>query len=298
MAEHAISVVPMRVLITGATRGLGRATARTLATRGARVVVNGRNPHAVTEVSEEICGEPLVLDLADVAAAQRVGSELSELDAVVANAGLQFAAEPTFTQEGLEQTLAVNVLGHVALLDELMAQPAPPKLVVMLGSSTHVPGILGPRMPAPVEDLDLPAFARGEVSPTSGFVRYATTKLYMTALTGAYAREFPETRWLCYDPGLMTDTGLVRDRPAWMQWAYRAVGRPLTRLLPIAITSQRSGEVLASLVANPPGPSGIVYDYRRIFGDRSARAADPKFQDEVLAQSRALAAATHPTPHV
>lgn len=287
----------MRVLVTGATRGLGRATARTLASRGARVVVNGRNPHAVTEVSQEIGGEPLVLDLADVAAAQRIGAELSELDAVVANAGIQFAADPTFTQEGLEETLAVNVLGHVALLDELMAQPAPPKLVVMLGSGTHVPGILGPRMPPPVEDLDLPAFSRGEVSPTSGFVRYATTKLYMTALTSAYAREHPDTLWLCYDPGLMTDTGLVRDRPAWMQWAYRTVGRLLTTLLPFTITSQRSGDVLASLVANPPGPSGIVYDYRRTFGDRSARAADPEFQDEVLHQSRALIGAANKVLH-
>lgn len=284
----------MRVLITGATRGLGRATARTLATRGAHVVVNGRNPKAVAEVAEEIGGEPLVLDLADLAAAQSTATTLPPLDAVVANAGIQFAAEPTFTHDGLEETLAVNVLGHVAFLDALMAQPAPPKVVIMLGSGTHVPGILGPRMPAPVEDLDLPAFARGEVSPASGFVRYATTKLYMTALTSAYAREYPGTRWLCYDPGLMTDTGLVRDRPAWMQWAYRTIGRPITALAPIAVTSQRSGEVLASLVANPPGPSGIVYDYRRTFGDRSARAAEPGFQDEVLAQSRALIAASRP----
>ena len=206
----------MRVLVTGATRGLGLATARTLARRGADVVVSGRDPAAVTRVAGEIGGTPLVLDLARPTHVREVAAELPALDAVVANAGVQFAGAPTFTADGVEETLAINVLGHVVLLDALMAGPNPPGEVVLLGSGTHLPGEV-PFIPDPVEDLDLGALARGEAAAESGPQRYSTSKLHTTALTGAYARAYPDTFWTCYDPGLMTDTGLARDRPAWQQ---------------------------------------------------------------------------------
>lgn len=282
----------MRILITGATRGLGLATARSLARRGADVVVSGRDPGAVTRVATEIGGTPLVLDLARPAHVREVAAALPPLDAVVANAGVQFTGPPTFTAEGVEQTLAINVLGHVALLDALMAGPRPPAEVVLLGSGTHVHGDV-PVMPDPVEDLDLGALARGEAAAASGDQRYCTSKLHTTALTGAYARAYPATHWLCYDPGLMTDTGLARDRPGWQQFALRALGRPLMALASFAVTSERSGATLASLVLNPIGPSGSVVAYHRGFGDRSARAADPAYQDGLLAAARELLV---PTP--
>ncbi|MEJ2889605.1 SDR family NAD(P)-dependent oxidoreductase [Actinomycetospora aeridis] len=281
----------MRILITGATRGLGLATARSLARRGADVVVSGRDPAAVTRVAEEIGGTPVVLDLARPEHVREVAADLPPLDAVVANAGVQFSGPtPTFTAEGVEETLAINVLGHVVLLDALMAGPLPPSLVVLLGSGTHVPG-LTPIIPDPVEDLDLGALARGEVAGASGPQRYSTSKLHTTALTGAYARAYPATHWTCYDPGLMPDTGLARSRPAWQQGALRVLGAPLVALAPFAVSADRSGATLASLVLNPSGPSGGVLDYRRGFGDRSARAADPAYQDGLLAAARALLAA-------
>jgi NAD(P)-dependent dehydrogenase (short-subunit alcohol dehydrogenase family) len=279
----------MRILITGSTRGLGLATARSLAHRGADVVVSGRSPDAVSAVAKEIDGTPLVLDLARPEQVLAAVAELPALDAVIANAGVQFAGPPTFTQHGIEETLAINVLGHVALLDALMAGPNPPSLAVLLGSGTHVPGDW-PGIPAPIEDLDLVALARGEAAADSGMRRYSTSKLHTTALTGAYARACPATHWICYDPGLMTGTGLTRGRPAWQQQLYRSVGRPLTALLPFAITAEKSGGTLSSLVLNPSGPSGGVIAYHRGFGDRSARAADPAYQDALLAASRDLLA--------
>jgi NAD(P)-dependent dehydrogenase (short-subunit alcohol dehydrogenase family) len=275
----------MRVLVTGATRGLGLATARTLARRGADVVVSGRDPAAVTRVAGEIGGTPVVLDLARPNHVREVAAELPALDAVVANAGVQFAGAPTFTADGVEETLAINVLGHVVLLDAVMAGPKPPGEVVLLGSGTHLPGEI-PFIPDPVEDLDLGALARGEAAAESGPQRYSTSKLHTTALTGAYARAYPDTFWTCYDPGLMTDTGLARDRPAWQQQIFRTVGRGVTAFVPFAVTSERSGATLASLVLNPIGPSGGVVAYHRGFGDRSARAADPEYQDALLAAAR------------
>lgn len=289
MARLATSVVGMRILVTGATRGLGLATARTLARRGADVVVSGRDPAAVARVAGQIGGTPVVLDLARPEHVREVAADLPVLDAMVANAGVQFAGAPTFTAGGVEETLAINVLGHVVLIDALMAGSNPPGEVVLLGSGTHLPGEV-PFIPDPVENLDLGALARGEAAAASGPQRYSTSKLHTTALTGAYTREYPATHWTCYDPGLMTDTGLGRDRPAWQQQIFRTVGRGLTSLVPFAVTSDQSGATLASLVMNPTGPSGGVVAYHRGFGDRSARAADPAYQDGLLAAARALLA--------
>jgi NAD(P)-dependent dehydrogenase (short-subunit alcohol dehydrogenase family) len=283
----------MRILITGATRGLGLATARTLARRGADVVVSGRDPVAVTRVAEEIGGTPVVLDLARPEHVREVAAALPALDVVVANAGVQFSDPvPSFTADGVEETLAINVLGHVVLLDALMAATVPPSQVVFLGSGTHVPG-LTPLIPDPVEDLDLAALARGELA-TTGPQRYSTSKLHTTALAGAYARAYPATHWTCYDPGLMPGTGLARTRPAWQQQAFAAIGRPLTALVSFAVSAEQSGATLASLVLNPSGHSGGVLDYRRGFGDRSARAADPAYQDGLLAGAREVLGALTP----
>lgn len=280
----------MRILITGATRGLGLATTRTLARRGADVIVSGRDPAATARVAEEVGGTPVVLDLARPEHVREVAAALPALDAVVANAGVALQGPPTFTSDGVEETLAINVLGHVALLDVLMARTEPPSRVVLLGSGVHVPGLV-PGVPDPVEDLDLGALARGEVAAENGTLRYATSKLHTTALTAAYARAHPATHWTCYDPGLMVSTGLARTRPAWMQAALRVVERPISVLVPIAVTAEESGGTLASLVLNPSGPSGGVMTFNRGFGDRSARAADPHFQDTLLAAARELLAA-------
>jgi NAD(P)-dependent dehydrogenase (short-subunit alcohol dehydrogenase family) len=281
----------MRVLVTGATRGLGLATARSLARRGADVVVSGRNPAAVASVAGEIGGTSLILDLARPKQLREAVADLPTPHAVIANAGVQFAGPPTFTVHGVEETLAINVLGHVALLDALMAAPIPPALAVLLGSGTHVPGDW-PGVPAPVEDLDLAALARGDAAGDSGMQRYCTSKLHTTALAGAYARAYPTTHWTCYDPGLMTGTGLTRARPEWQQQLYKAIGRPLSSLLPFALTAEKSGDTLSSLVLNPTGPSGGVIAYHRGFGDRSARAADPAYQDALLTTARELLATT------
>ncbi|MFC5063340.1 SDR family NAD(P)-dependent oxidoreductase [Actinomycetospora atypica] len=279
----------MRILVTGATRGLGLATARTLARRGAEVVVTGRDPGAVARVAREIGGAPVVLDLARPEHVRQVAAELPVLDAVVANAGVAFTGPPTFTDDGIEETLAINVLGHVALLDVLMEHPAPPSRVVLLGSGTHVPGLV-PGVPAPVEDLALGALARGEVAAEDGTRRYTTSKLHITALTAAYARAHPATHWTCYDPGLMTSTGLARTRSPWLQQALRILERPISMLVPFAVTPEESGGTLAGLVLNPSGLTGGVMAFHRGFGDRSARAADPAFQDALLAGTRTLLA--------
>src|SRR5512134_1324005 len=84
-------------LVTGASRGLGRAIALELARRGATVVAAARVERAAAEVAAEIAGlggraEAATLDVTDAAAVERtiagVASRLGRLDVLVNNAGI------------------------------------------------------------------------------------------------------------------------------------------------------------------------------------------------------------------
>ena len=106
-----------RVLITGAARGIGAATARRLHARGARVVLAGIEPDVLARTAAE-CGDALavVCDVRDreqvEAAVEAAVEHLHGLDVVVANAGV--AAQLPLVggdPEVFERTIEVNLLG-------------------------------------------------------------------------------------------------------------------------------------------------------------------------------------------
>ncbi|NRA75614.1 MAG: SDR family NAD(P)-dependent oxidoreductase, partial [Planctomycetes bacterium] len=82
------------VIVTGGTRGIGRAIGATFAAAGARVVISGRNAETAAEVAAEIDGEVhgLALDVASTESVRDFFAEALEilggLDVVVANAGI------------------------------------------------------------------------------------------------------------------------------------------------------------------------------------------------------------------
>ena len=83
------------VLVTGGSRGIGRATAELAARRGARVVCAGRDAAALQEVADRCGAVPLVADMrredAPGALVEEVLGRYGRLDAVVANAGVGHA---------------------------------------------------------------------------------------------------------------------------------------------------------------------------------------------------------------
>ncbi len=106
-----------RVLITGAARGIGAATARRLYERGARVVLAGIEPDVLARTAAQ-CGDALavVCDVRDreqvEAAVEAAAEHLRGLDVVIANAGV--AAQLPLVggdPEVFERTIEVNLLG-------------------------------------------------------------------------------------------------------------------------------------------------------------------------------------------
>ena len=106
------------VLVTGAARGIGAATARRLAERGANVALVGLEPEELERVAGE-CGPRATwfeADVTDVDALERAVSATLErfgrIDVAFANAGIApFGMVRTIDPAAVERTLEVNLLG-------------------------------------------------------------------------------------------------------------------------------------------------------------------------------------------
>ncbi|HEX5561422.1 MAG TPA: SDR family NAD(P)-dependent oxidoreductase [Nocardioidaceae bacterium] len=113
-----------RVLLTGASSGLGRACALAMAARGARLTLTGRDEERLAETAEAVGGDLLVADLASAASTQALVEALGERpvpDVVVHNAGagLVGAAEDVDLGDW-ERLLAVNVCAPLGLTAALL----------------------------------------------------------------------------------------------------------------------------------------------------------------------------------
>lgn len=111
-------------LLTGATGGLGRAIASTLAAEGVALVLSSRKPDELVELATSLPGEAhrtLVADLAEEGAALRLVQKAGPIDVLVANAGLPASGRlESFTHEQLERALRVNLESPIRMAREVM----------------------------------------------------------------------------------------------------------------------------------------------------------------------------------
>ena len=181
-------------LVTGATRGIGRAIALELARRGAHVIAMGRTQGALEELDDEIRklgGEATLApcDLKDFAALDRLGLAIHErwkkLDILVANAGILGPVSPLAHVDPpkWEETFAINVTANWRLIrsmDELLrASDAGRAVFVTSGAGS-----------------------KAEMTPYMG--PYATSKAALDALARTYAAETANTsrvRVMVANPG-------------------------------------------------------------------------------------------------
>lgn len=136
-------------LVTGATSGIGQATAHALARLGTTVIVVGRNPEkGATTVAQinRACDNPnidcLLADLSSQAAIHQLAQQLKDryqrLDVLVNNAGAVFMQRQE-SADGIEMTFALNHLGYFLLTNLLLdvLKASAPARIVNVSSELH-----------------------------------------------------------------------------------------------------------------------------------------------------------------
>ncbi len=111
-----------RVLLTGATGGLGQAIARVLHARDGELILTGRRAEVLESLAGELDGSrTLVVDLSDPAAVERLAADAGEVDLLVANAALPASGRlETYTQEQIDRALNVNLRAPIVLAHALL----------------------------------------------------------------------------------------------------------------------------------------------------------------------------------
>src|SRR5437868_11209789 len=214
-----------RVLVTGATSGIGLEAARTLARQGARVVIVGRDAAKTGRCLEEIrTSAPgaelssLLCDFSRQTEVRRLADDILQrydrLDVLVNNAGTVFKAR-TMTQDGIEATFAVNHLGYFLLTQLLLdriVQSAPAR-IVNVASVGHRRGTM---------DFDDLYFERRYLLMKA----YARSKLGNVLYTRLLAEKLAGTGVTvnCLHPGAV-DTAIWSGAPAWARPLIAIIGK-------------------------------------------------------------------------
>jgi NAD(P)-dependent dehydrogenase (short-subunit alcohol dehydrogenase family) len=126
-----------RIIVTGATNGVGLGTARVLARAGAHVILAVRNTDLGAQRAAEIGGSTSIakLDLADLSSVRAFPDQLDDdVDILINNAGglTQHRAD---TVDGFETTIGTNFLGPFALTNLLLERVR--SQIINVGSDSH-----------------------------------------------------------------------------------------------------------------------------------------------------------------
>lgn len=126
-----------RIVVTGATNGVGLATARALARAGAHVILAVRNLELGAQRAAEMGGDTSIvkLDLADQSSVKAFpGLVDGDVDVLINNAGL-VAQHRSDTVDGFEMTMGTNFLGPFALTNLMFGRVR--SKIVNVGSDAH-----------------------------------------------------------------------------------------------------------------------------------------------------------------
>ncbi|WP_067509083.1 SDR family NAD(P)-dependent oxidoreductase [Actinoplanes sp. TFC3] len=250
------------VLITGPTRGLGRAATLALAGRADLILV-GRSGKALTAVADEARARGSrvhevgcdLSHLADVRAAASTVRDLLDsgaagpLHALIANAGAMSADTRRASADGYELTFAVNYLAHAQLIGDLLGSLTAPARIVLLGSNTYSANFWRRLLHVPEADwrdpveIARPAAGTEHPGTAASGVAYSNAKLAILYYAHELQRHTgPGIGVAVFEPGWMPGTALGRDAPPALQAIMRGLGR-----LPGVSTPKRSGPALASV---------------------------------------------------
>ena len=279
------------ILLTGGSSGIGFEAATLLLKAGHHLTLPCRDATTAAALCERLGGriETPICDLADVSSIDRCAASLlatgEPIDTLVLNAGLQYSggAEPRWSAQGFELTMAVNHLGHQALLQQLLPlllRGTAPRLVVT-ASEVHDPSTAGGKVGLPAGLGDLAGLRQGPGAPmldgNSSFnaeKAYKDSKLCNLLMAREVERRLREQGTpltvLAWSPGLVlprSDGGFFRysrSHNPLGQALFALVARDLLRL---SETPERAGTLLAGLAStSPPQASGFQYWSNRVLG--------------------------------
>jgi NAD(P)-dependent dehydrogenase (short-subunit alcohol dehydrogenase family) len=273
------------VLVTGATRGMGRATALAFARRQMTVVVHGRDPARVSTTVAEIVADtgnprvhPAVADLSSQAEVRRLAVEvdalLPRLDVLVNNAAV-IELTRTLSGDGVETTFAVNHLAPFLLTHAVLP-------TLRRSDDAHVVNAVAPVQRLVRIDLDDVA---GERARYSGFRVNARSKLALLMFTYEAADRLRAegVRVNAFEPGVV-DTDLTRT-------FVRSAGPLglLMRLRPRTSAEDAARIPLAVVTSEQfSGATGLLVNHALRPVPRAGQADDPQARRRLWEASAAL----------
>lgn len=211
---------PLSIFITGASSGLGRATATALAGPGVSIYLAGRSEERHRKVLEEVTArgaqaEFLPLNLADLASVRDCAEQFHDtgapLHVLINNAGL--AGSRNTTVDGFELTFGVNHLGHFLLTELLLdrLRASSPSRIVNVASDVHFSAA----------SIDWSALQRRTRSLT-GLPEYAVSKLCNVLHARELAERLADSGVTTYalHPGVVA-TEVWRNVPWGLRQAIR-----------------------------------------------------------------------------
>jgi short-subunit dehydrogenase len=105
-----------KVLLTGATGGIGQALARELRGRGAELILTGRRTDVLDPLAGELGARSLAVDLSDAAAVDDLVAQAGEVDILVANAALPASGSlESFSVQEIDRVLDINLRAPIVL---------------------------------------------------------------------------------------------------------------------------------------------------------------------------------------
>jgi NAD(P)-dependent dehydrogenase (short-subunit alcohol dehydrogenase family) len=262
------------VVVTGATGGIGKATALGLAALGSRVGITGRDLKRVEAAAAEIraaTGNPLVnafaADLSSQAEVRRLARDVLEtyprLDVLVNNVG-GFWATRHVTADGLEHTFAVNHLAAFLLTDMLLGRlkASAPARVVTVSSGAQAMGRIA------FDDL------QGE-RKYSGQEAYNQSKLASVMFTYELARrlEGSGVTATVLHPGVVS-TGFGAEDPSMIFKILVPLWRPFKK-------SPEQGAATSIYLASSPQVEGVTGTY---FANRKPKTSNESSYDHEAAK--------------
>ncbi|CAE5956441.1 unnamed protein product [Arabidopsis arenosa] len=274
-------------VITGASSGLGLATAKALADTGKWHVIMACRNFLKAEKAARSVGMSkedytvMHLDLASLESVKQFVENFRRteqpLDVLVCNAAVYqpTAKEPSFTAEGFELSVGTNHLGHFLLsrllLDDLKKSDYPSKRMIIVGSITGNTNTLAGNVPPKANLGDLRGLASGLNGQNSSMIdggefdgakAYKDSKvcnmLTMQELHRRYHEETGVTFASLY-PGCIATTGLFREHIPLFRLLFPPFQKYITKGY---VSEEEAGKRLAQVVSDPSlGKSGVYWSW-------------------------------------